>query len=120
MSDANRDLLRQQWRDVSAALGIEFVAPVIVDAHTGERIEFACLLPQFGTPRGMLIDVVAGYIEAAREAASIAGFRLSTMAPETRLEVRPADFIECLVDWGWTAEGQDPPNWYVEALANGV
>jgi len=120
MNDSDRALLREQWRNVSGALEIEFLAPIIIDAHTGERFEFACLLPQFGAARGMLIDVVAGHIASARQAASLGGFALSTMAPETRLEVRPADYIECLLDWGWTARNQSPPDWYVAALRNGV
>jgi hypothetical protein len=120
MNDPNRELLRAQWLSIAAELGIECIVPVVIDTVSGGRFEFACLLTQFGSTRGMLVDVEAGYIEAAREAARIGGFGLSTMAPESNLILRAADFIECIVDWGWAAEGKHPSDWYSKAVANAV
>jgi hypothetical protein len=104
-----RDLLREQWQSAARALKIDFVGPFVFPFEGGHH-EFACLLPQFGSERGVLIDVE--YVRDIFAAAKSAGFACSSMLAENRnLPVNPEDYIECLADWGWSAKGQ-PPEWY--------
>ena len=112
----NCELLRSQCRLVADALGIEFVAPFYLQHPDGSRHEFAVLLPQFGEPRGMLLD--SEHPNAAIEAAASTGFAFSSMDPETHLHHSPvnaANYIECLVDWQWSSEEQFP-EWYANAV----
>ena len=118
MKASPRDLLRTQWRDAARVLGIECTAPIIVEASTGERFEFACLLPQFGGPLGTLVDAFDN--RAARLAAAAAGYCLSTMQPDTRLPFNAADYVDCLIDWGWADTNRSPPDWYAEGIGNAV
>ena len=109
-----RELLREQWQSVARALHIEFVGPFLLPLRTG-HYEFAGLLPQFGGQRGMLIDVQ--YVREAFSAASSSGFACSSMSAESHhLPVDPANYIECLLDWGWSAKEQLPPEWYRSAV----
>ncbi len=110
----DRELLREQWRAVASTLSVRFIAPFTISLPTGEEREFAGLLPQFGGARGMLIDTE--YSAAAFAAAGAAGFGISTMQAETRhTPLKPESYIECLVDWGWCAQDQPAPEWYVSA-----
>jgi len=111
----DRELLREQWRSVAHALEIEFVGPFLLSLPSGKQHEFAGLLPQFGGERGMLIDVE--HVREASSAATGAGFGCSSMlAEEHHLPVDPANYIDCLVDWGWSVKGQPPPGWYASAV----
>lgn len=104
----DRDLLGEQWRTVARALGIDIVQPFYLRSPSGEQYEFACLLPQFGSERGMLVD--NEHNPEAFAVATSAGFACSSMLAEAfYLPVDPESYIECLVDWGWSAEGQSPP-----------
>jgi hypothetical protein len=112
----NRELLGSQWRVVAEALCIELIAPFHVHLPDGSEHEFAVLLPQFGAPRGMLID--SEYSRAATEAVSAVGFAFSSMEPETyplHLPVNAANYIECLVDWQWSSKEQFP-DWYANVV----
>lgn len=112
-----RELLRDQWRQVAAALSIEFVAPFLVALADGTQREFAGLLPQFGGQHGMLVDVE--YDKGAFAAVVRSGFACSTMGPERHhLPVDPADYVDCLVDWGWSRQ-EPAPEWYALAPARG-
>ena len=76
------------------------------------------LLPQFGGPKGMLVDTT--YERAIVSVAMNAGYAVSAMGPETRLPVDPDDYIDCLVDWGWADMTEAAPDWYLDALRNAV
>ena len=92
-----RELLRDQWRQVAAGLAIDFVAPFFVSLADGTQREFAGLLPQFGSHKGVLVDVE--YDKAAFAAVIGSGFACSTMRAETHhLPVNAADYVDCLVD----------------------
>jgi hypothetical protein len=109
----NRETLRDQWRAVASGLSIRIVAPYVLHLADGSELEFSALLPQFGSPHGMLIDPEP--TPEAIEAAIAAGFGFSTMDPETHhLPISPLDYVDCLVDWGWSDSGT-APQWYVDA-----
>ena len=105
----DRELLREQWREVCRALGITFVAPFSIEPG----LEFACLLPEFGSPKGMLIDASRNAV--AFKTAIERGYGCSSMLPETRLAVQPHNYVECLRDWGWADASRPPPSWYLVA-----
>jgi hypothetical protein len=113
MNDTERDLLSSQWKSVASALKLEFIAPMSLRLPDGTNFEFAGLLPQFGGQRGMLIGVELSAIASA--AAMSAGYGVSSMSPEYHhLPVNAADYVECLVDWGWCASCA-APQWYLDA-----
>ena len=110
-----RELLREQWRAVASALSVEFVGPFYLPLPDGGQWEFAGLLPQFGDVRGMLIDVE--HSPEAFSAATAAGFGCSSMLAETRhLPIDPENYIDCLIDWVWSAKEQPAPGWYESAV----
>jgi hypothetical protein len=114
MDRASLELLRAQWQRAATDLGIEFVSPYILEVSQLERYEFACLLPQFGAARGMLLRTA--HDKAAIAAAVANGFGISQMGPETKLEYDISSYIECLCDWGWAVEHLPPPEWYEAAM----
>ena len=109
-----RELLRQQWGQVAAALRIEFVGPYVVSLPDGKQREFAGLLPQFGSERGMIVD--NEYDPAAFAFVKASGFACSTMGAELHhLPIDPDDFVDCLTDWGWS-QRTAAPDWYALAV----
>jgi hypothetical protein len=101
-------LLAANWITVGKELGIEVVAPYCLRTP-GAEYEFPCLVPEFGARRGMVIMV--DFDQSAADAAAAEGFGYSCLEPDT-LDVEYA--VECLMDWGWSDKGRQPPNWYVE------
>ena len=107
------ELLGAQWRQIAEELAIDCIAPFFIDTVAGQRFEFACLIPGFGTPRGTLVSVT--YIREAVEEAKARGYTCSSMHPETRLlPLDSESFRECLREWGWCRSGVAPPAWYSE------
>ena len=103
--------LRSEWIRAAGAIGIAVVAPYELCDASGVLHCFACLLPQFGSARGMLI--LAEYDRRAADAARSAGFGFAVLEPrsdeETAEDVESA--MDCLLDWGWTSP-EPPPDWY--------
>jgi hypothetical protein len=111
MEISSLDSLGSQWQRAALELGIEFQGPYTLVAADGARFEFACLLPQFGAERGMLLGV--SYDKVAAEGAVQAGFGFSYLDAEYPSEpFELSGYIECLRDWGWSAKRENPPNWY--------
>jgi hypothetical protein len=110
------DILREHWREAARLLGVEFRAPFVLESATGERFEFACLLPQFGSPRGHLVGLMGGNAMAAVRAGTAAGFAVASMgAPNSGEPNNLASYVDCLLDWGWAVEEKSPPDWYIKA-----
>jgi hypothetical protein len=106
-------LLGTQWARAAKDLGVAIVVPYTLEASQAESYEFACLLPNFGAPNGMLLRTT--HDKAASLAAAANGFGVSEMYAETRLEYDVASYIECLCDWGWVST-DPPPEWYLAAV----
>jgi len=111
-------LLGDYWRRAAQLLDLEIQAPFILESSNGERFEFACLLPQFGSARGLLVGLMAD--SAGARAGTAAGYAVSRMGATTRAPFELASIVECLVDWGWAVEGKSPPDWYINASGNAV
>ncbi len=107
-------LLGAQWKRAANDLGVEIAVPYVLHATDGAAHEFACLLPQFGGPKGVLLRIA--YDKPAADAACAAGFSVSHMDAETRLDFNLESYIDCLRDWGWTADAEPPPAWYSDSI----
>jgi hypothetical protein len=118
MATEKLDLLRDHWREAVRSLDIEFQAPFFLDSPSGERLEFACLLPQFGSPKGQLVCLMSD--RPAGRVGSAAGFAVSSMGAWAGMPFDLASIMECLVDWGWAVEGEPPPAWYTKVSDNRV
>ena len=106
-----RELLREQWRVVAISLEIEFVEPFFLHLANNQQYEFVGHFPQFGGERGMLIDAM--YVPEAFSAAIVLGFSCSSMLAEAHyLPVDPSNYVDCLVDCGWSAKDRPSPKWY--------
>jgi hypothetical protein len=105
--------LREQWQVATTKLGVDFVAPFSLSLPDGALLEYAILLPQFGSEHGMLINPEHSVLAFA--AAVAAGYGVTSMSPEA-LQASPdlEIYIECLRDWGWVAE-EPAPEWYAGA-----
>jgi hypothetical protein len=112
------NLLGAQWGTAAHELGVEIQVPYALEAVDGSQIEFACLLRQFGSERGMLLSTT--YSKAAFEAATRAGFGFSCVEPaDLSAACDLSGYISCLRDWGWAVAQMPPPAWYTEG-ANAI
>ena len=110
MQPSPRDLLGANWKQAARKLTIDIHIPFTLEMPGGARYPFACLLPQFGAPRGMLLDVL--YDKIAADAAVQVGFGFSIMDPDLHQPLDLSGYIDCLHDWGWVPTDQRPPLWY--------
>jgi hypothetical protein len=102
--------LGNQWLHAASRLDIECVAPYTLNCPDGRCFQFACLLPQFGSTKGMLL--AATYDTAAARAAAELGHGYSCLDPHATEESDLDSYIDCLRDWRWAATGREPPFWY--------
>jgi hypothetical protein len=97
----------EHWRELGSRLGIEVIAPCELELD-GRRVGFTALLPQFGAPRGMVVDADYDVIEPHRSSLLAAGYGYSCC--ELRDNAGEDPPIEMLADWGWSGESPKP-NW---------
>ena len=98
----------ERWLDFAHSLGIEIVAPFLLELD-GVQMHFTALLPQFGAPAGMVVDADCDVLWPHRKELLAAGYGLSCVGP-----CEPADDVadgnEMLSDWGWSS-ASPKPNW---------
>jgi hypothetical protein len=108
------------WRKAADDLSITVATNVLVDLPDGGNRRFLALVSGFGTIKGTLIGLLSegngGAFFANCRLAEQLGFCYSELNPEAYSEYDREQFIETLVDWGWADPGQEPPEWYQEAL----
>jgi len=95
----------EYWLDLGRRLGVEVVAPFELEVGS-LRVHFTALLPQFGAPRGMIVDSDMDSLWAHRKTLDEAGYGFSCVEGSG-----PADFDverEMLSDWGWNSESPKP------------
>ena len=93
------------WLKVGQQLDIEVRAPFEVELDGG-RVHFAALLPQFGAPRGMVVDDDSDKIWAHRRSLLAAGYGFSCVELNDCTNVDPP--VEMLADWGWSSDSPTP------------
>jgi hypothetical protein len=110
------DLVSHAWRKAAEDLGIEVVAPFLVELPNGESRQFLALVKGFGTSSGTLVDALRySFADAFREDDEIAkrlGLSFSLVNPEAYADYDREHFIETLLDWGWADRDNGPPDWY--------
>jgi hypothetical protein len=96
------------WLDLGKRLGIEVVAPFELSL-AGVQVHFTALLPQFGAPRGMVVDSDSETIWQHRKELSAAGYGFSCVGcDDSQDNLDPAR--EMLSDWGWSSD-LPKPDW---------
>lgn len=93
-------------------LGVRVFCPFVVTDEQGKQIEFAGFLPAFGSPQGLLVDlIVEPMFEPSQQherAAKFAGIPVSFVNPECWTEDE-SEFKDALIDWGYFGpEGEYP------------
>jgi len=95
----------EHWLDLGKRLGIEVIAPFELEVAS-LQLRFTALLPQFGAPRGMIVDSDSDALWSHRKELIAAGYGYSCVEGSG-----PADFNverEMLTDWGWSSEAPKP------------
>ena len=98
------------WAEAASNLGLDIVAPFIVDLGA-ERITVDVLLRDFGARLGMIIvsdyEVIAPFAERLVGA----GFGYSAMSVDSAELYTRDDFRDVLEDWGWSGAPEKRPIW---------
>ena len=93
------------WQQLGKDLGIEVVSPFVFESGQGS-VEFTALLPQFGAPRGMVVDgdwkVLGPHADALREA----GYGFSCFEGRDYDDTDPP--LDMLRDWEWSSTTRKP------------
>jgi hypothetical protein len=91
-------------------LGLRCDCPHVVRNADESELEFAAFLPQFGGPRGLLLDVVTepDFVpsKSHNAAASGLGIPVSFINPSSLLE-DANEFVAVLRDWGYFGRCED-------------
>jgi len=101
------DPISEAWRTAALELGIrvEFPETVVIQ---GESVECAAFLPDFGSPNGTALFVLADLILPERN--DTEPF-YSLLSRRYYSRFSREGFIAALNDWGWYGDGE-PPVWF--------
>lgn len=95
------------WERLGDHLEIEVVSPFVFESGQGP-VEFTALLPQFGAPRGMVVDADFDIIGPHADALWKAGYGYSCCAGGEYDDTNPP--LDMLRDWGWSST-KPKPDW---------
>lgn len=113
--EPNLDSLFYAWRVAGVTLGIRVESPYWSDTKVGGRVCCIAHLPDFGSPRGMLIGVVTGpefeTDEAVIRLAEDLGKYYSFINASVYEKYNECIFREALEDWGYWGSLEDRPQW---------
>ncbi len=103
------DQMTAVWRQAAQDLGFEFIAPFTLS--DGDRtLGYLGLVPQFGSPKGMVVIVGLHYDDHVRIAEQH-GYGYSCLSESSEPYDRES-FIDVLNDWGWSDSEGTAPSWY--------
>ncbi len=88
------------WRTAASDLEITVTAPSTLRGAKGIKIDYAALVHDFGSPKGIAILVRED--RQAMEAADAAGYGYSCMASYQTYD--RDSFMDALIDWEWVAK----------------
>jgi hypothetical protein len=107
-----RRALSQLIEQRCVTLSVKSICPHFIAESLGEAVEFSGYLPDFGSPKGILIDIVSDpdYLPSVRHklAAERAGIPVSFINPASLIKDASA-FVEALCDWGYFGKPEDLP-----------
>ena len=116
----NTELIARAWKRAAEDLGIEVIAPYLVELPDGGTKQFVALVRRFGSATGMLIDVISpterDTFHKDYAIAEKANCGFSELNPDVYSVYDRDVFIEALLDWGWTDSENEPPKWYQEQI----
>jgi hypothetical protein len=93
------------WQQLGKHLGIEIVSPFVFESGQAS-VEFTALLPQFGAPRGMVVDGDWKVLEPYAGALCDAGYGFSCCEGGEYNDADPP--LDMLRDWGWSSTARKP------------
>ncbi len=103
------DHMTAVWRQAAQDLGFEFIAPFTLP-DGGRTLSYLGLVPQFGSPKGMLVIVGLHYDDHVRVAQQYR-YGYSCFSEHSEPYDREG-FIDVLNDWGWSGSPDTAPSWY--------
>ena len=96
------------WLAVAEELGVRAITPYSM-AIGGVQATFTAYFPHFGGSSGMITDPDWSVIKPHVDALLAAGFGYSCVSFGTGTDSE--GLREVLVDWGWSGQPQDKPEW---------
>src|ERR1700730_8601522 len=104
ITEEGKERVYGAWRIAADALSITVNAPYLLNALDGTQVLFAAYLPDFGSPRGMVIGLLGRptYMrdKALLSAAKSRGLYNSFINAEIFARYDEEVFKEALTDWG--------------------
>lgn len=113
MIDSKRsEELREYWLRMGNEIGFKIIAPYVLNYNNKELNCFA-FLPNFGSSRGMILDIIfAPDYETDREisdACNGLGLYFSFISYDSFITADKKGFCDALVDWGYFGEPDSKP-----------
>ncbi len=114
-SEAKRKNACDAWRIAATALSIRIEVPYVLKTEEGKKILCVAHLPDFGGPKGIVVDLYfRGEYELDEElklAAKSQGLFYSFVNAEIYGRYDEETFKEALADWGFFGEETRRPSW---------
>lgn len=108
----NYKKLINHWEMAASDLGLDLVVPYCLVLDSGIELNALFLVKDFGSPKGMLIFSHYEQIESCSDYVLSAGYGFAVLDMPSESEVYDRDeFIEVLLDWGWSGEDKKRPDW---------
>lgn len=100
------------WKEAAGDLGLKIVTPFELDLPSGARIRVPLMVRHFGAREGMLVLSDYSLVSAWIDEIGQAGYGFSTLSePRTDEVYSREEYIEVLMDWGWTGAEGERPTW---------
>ena len=100
------------WDKASLDLGVDYVAPFVLELSGGHTLKAELLVKQFGAPNGMLIFNESKQVTKYGDEMIDAGYGYSVMGePSDRAEYSMQNYVKLLSDWGWAGDPKIKPSW---------
>ncbi|MCG6168924.1 hypothetical protein [Leptospira sanjuanensis] len=104
--------LLQFWQSAAIKLKLEIEVPSSFSLPSGDKIDVAFIVKNFGAPKGMLIVTDYDSISEFTKQILEAGYGFSTLdEPSENQEYSDDGLKELLNDWGWSGPANLKPKW---------
>lgn len=112
MTSSNKNELRQHWLRMANELGFEIVVPYYLN-YGDKSLECFAFLPQFGSNKGMIVDIItppenetsSDIFDACKEL----GIYCSFINYDSYVSADRRVFCEALIDWGYFGIPKNKP-----------
>lgn len=114
-TEEKREKVCGAWRIAASALSIRIEIPYLLKTADNEEVLCVAHLPDFGGPKGVVIDLyfrgVYELNERLKLAARAQGLFYSFINAEVYDRYNEKEFKEALTDWGFFGNEDIRPNW---------